>query len=138
MPETNGQLEQASPVAVAYARSLLELANERNVAQEVGGEMKVISQLMSDNPSFKEFLANPSVGRAIRRCAVATVVAVLIGCSLPSRPGVLPVTRSAPAAPLTRNCSLPADEFVSGATSERRVFSRTRARSARSRCRLQC
>ena len=63
MPETNGQLEQASPVAVAYARSLLELANERNVAQEVGGEMKVISQLMSDNPSFKEFLANPSVGQ---------------------------------------------------------------------------
>ena len=71
--DTNGQLEQASPVAVAYARSLLELANERHVAQDVGGEMKAISQIMSENPSFKEFLANPAVGETERSHVIEKV-----------------------------------------------------------------
>ena len=71
--DTNGQVDQASPVAVAYARSLLELANERNTARDVGEEMKAISQLMKENPQFKEFLANPAVGHNDRQRVIENV-----------------------------------------------------------------
>jgi F-type H+-transporting ATPase subunit delta len=55
-----------SPAAVAYARSLLELANERGQAKEVGEEMKAVGQILAENPGFKEFLSNPSVGATER------------------------------------------------------------------------
>jgi F-type H+-transporting ATPase subunit delta len=62
----NDRSVQSSPISVIYARSLLELANERNSAQEVGEEMKAIGQLMAENPHFKEMLANPSIGQTQR------------------------------------------------------------------------
>src|SRR5436305_12157465 len=66
MSNTNGHPVQASPIAVIYARSLLELANERGSAAEAGEEMKAIGQLMAENPHFKEMLSNPAINQAQR------------------------------------------------------------------------
>ena len=51
----------ASPVALAYAQSLLELANERKSAEAVGQELASLRQIVDENPSFREVLTNPSV-----------------------------------------------------------------------------
>lgn len=55
------QPTHASPAALAYAQSLLELANEQNQADAIGGELKALRQLVADNPSFREVLSNPSI-----------------------------------------------------------------------------
>lgn len=67
--DTNEQTLIHSPIALAYARSLLELANERHQANEVGEEMKAIRQIVAENPQLKEFLSNPSIG-AVQRLAL--------------------------------------------------------------------
>ena len=51
----------ASPAALAYAQSLLELATEQNQAEAIGQELAVLRQLVDENPSFREVLSNPSV-----------------------------------------------------------------------------
>ena len=51
----------ASPAALAYAQSLLELANERKQAEPIGQELAAVRQLVEENPSFAEILTNPSV-----------------------------------------------------------------------------
>jgi F-type H+-transporting ATPase subunit delta len=51
----------ASPVAVAYAQSLLELASERNQAEAAGQELAALAQIVDENPTFREVLTNPSV-----------------------------------------------------------------------------
>ena len=55
------QLTHASPAAMAYAQSVLELANEQNQAEAIGEELKALRQLVRENPSFQEVLSNPSV-----------------------------------------------------------------------------
>ena len=51
-----------NPTAVAYARSLLELANERNQADDIGQEMAGIRDILAEQPSFTAFLADPGIG----------------------------------------------------------------------------
>src|SRR5438552_11849604 len=60
-------LLHASPVALAYAQSLLELANEQKQAEAIGQELAVLRQLVDENPSFREVLTNPSVSVAERQ-----------------------------------------------------------------------
>ena len=55
-----------NPTAVAYARSILELANERNQAQEFGQELTAIGELLRQNPSFAHYLADPGIGASER------------------------------------------------------------------------
>jgi len=55
------QLTHASPAALAYAQSLLELANEKGEAEAVGQELETLRQLVDENPGFREILSNPSV-----------------------------------------------------------------------------
>src|SRR5579871_2106102 len=55
-----------TPLAVAYARSVLELATERNVAADVGREFEGIGQVVDENPDFQTFLANPAIGEVER------------------------------------------------------------------------
>ena len=59
-----------NPVAVSYARSLLELANERGQGQEIGQEMAGLRQLLEENPSFGAYLSDPGVSSAERTGAL--------------------------------------------------------------------
>src|SRR4051812_48256167 len=52
----------ASPLAVAYAQSVLDLANQNGQAEAVGGELAGLKQVVDENPSFREVLINPSIG----------------------------------------------------------------------------
>jgi F-type H+-transporting ATPase subunit delta len=55
-----------NPTAVAYAKSILELANERQQAPEFGQELAGIGELLRQNPSFAQYLADPGIGEAER------------------------------------------------------------------------
>lgn len=59
-----------NPTAVAYARSILELANEQNQAAEFGQELAAIGELLRQNPSFSEFLADPGIAASERTAAL--------------------------------------------------------------------
>ena len=62
-----------NPTAVAYARSLLELANERNQADEIGQEMAGIRDILAEQPSFTAFLADPGVAGSERTATLDKV-----------------------------------------------------------------
>ena len=51
-----------NPTAVAYARSVLELANEKQQAGDVGRDLAAIRTLLDQNPSFASFLGDPGIG----------------------------------------------------------------------------
>src|SRR5690348_12815140 len=58
--------EHSSPLAVEYARSLLELANERHQAREIGQELDHLRDVLARDPEFREFLANPGISSVHR------------------------------------------------------------------------
>src|SRR5438309_133793 len=60
MAKQHAQLH-ASPVAIAYAQSLMELADDRNQAEAVGAELVALRQIVDENPSFREVLTNPAI-----------------------------------------------------------------------------
>ena len=62
-----------NPTAVAYARSLLELANERNQAEEVGREIAGIREVTEQNPTFAAFLADPGISATERTATLEKV-----------------------------------------------------------------
>lgn len=55
-----------SPLATAYARSLLELASPQNQAKEIGQELEELVKVIESDPAFENFLANPAIGEAER------------------------------------------------------------------------
>ena len=64
--------QHMSPLAFAYARSLLELANGQGPAKEIGQELDDIAKIIDADPSFANFLGNPAVseeerGRMVER-----------------------------------------------------------------------
>jgi F-type H+-transporting ATPase subunit delta len=58
--------QQGSSTATTYARSLLELAREKDQAEPIGEELGDLRKLVESNPTFAEFLANPGVSEAER------------------------------------------------------------------------
>src|SRR5216110_2540781 len=54
----------SNPTAVAYARSVLDLANERQQAGDLGRDLAAIRTLLDQNPSFASFLGDPGIGPA--------------------------------------------------------------------------
>lgn len=52
--------------AVAYASTLLELANERQQTDTVEADLKSLQDVLQQNPSFREFLRDPSVSEQER------------------------------------------------------------------------
>jgi F-type H+-transporting ATPase subunit delta len=56
----------ASPLAVSYAQSVLDLANEKGQAEAVGEELTALKQIVDENPSFREVLTNPSISHEDR------------------------------------------------------------------------
>jgi F-type H+-transporting ATPase subunit delta len=55
-----------NPTVLSYARSLLELANERQQVDAVGQEMAALREIMEQNPSLGAYLADPGIGSAER------------------------------------------------------------------------
>jgi F-type H+-transporting ATPase subunit delta len=53
----------ASPLAVAYAQSVLDLANAAGQAEPIGQELAGLKQIVDENPSFREVLTNPSISQ---------------------------------------------------------------------------
>lgn len=63
-----------SSTANAYARSLLELANEQGQqAEAMGRELAEIRDIIRANPGFADFLSNPGIGGAERTEALERV-----------------------------------------------------------------
>lgn len=63
----------SSPLAVTYAQSLLELGNERGQAAEIGQELTAIGEILDAEPVFRDYLADPGVGREQRTAAVQKI-----------------------------------------------------------------
>jgi len=67
------QRQKPSPFAVAYARSLLELAEERQQTQTVEQELRALRQVIETTPSFRAFLRDPAVGENERAQALTRI-----------------------------------------------------------------
>src|SRR5688500_14803747 len=57
----NNHQQHASPTAVTYAQSVLQLANEQSQAEATGEELSAIKQILDENPSVREVFTNPSI-----------------------------------------------------------------------------
>ena len=55
-----------SPTVLSYAESVLELAEEHGQSQAVGGELISIAEVLEQNPTFAQFLADPGISHAER------------------------------------------------------------------------
>ena len=85
------QTTHPSPTAVTYARSLLELAQERNIAQPIGQELDEIKQVLDANPTFREFLKDPGIGAEERTGVIDRVLRARVDPLLGNFLGVLNV-----------------------------------------------
>jgi F-type H+-transporting ATPase subunit delta len=56
------QQDHPSSSAVAYATALLDLANEKKITEQIAGELKSLQQIIAENPAFKTYLGDPSIG----------------------------------------------------------------------------
>jgi len=59
-----------SPLATAYAESLLQLATEQRDAEAIGEEMRGLAQVLDENPTFGLYLADPGIGEQDRAQAM--------------------------------------------------------------------
>ena len=59
-----------SPLAIAYASSLLDLASEQNQAEPIGQELAALKQIVQENRTFALFLADPAIGHTERTDAL--------------------------------------------------------------------
>ena len=62
-----------SPTVLAYARSMLELGNERKQADKIGRELSGLREVLDENPAFGAFLADPGIGTAERTGALEKI-----------------------------------------------------------------
>ena len=83
------QTTHASPTAVTYARSLLELAQERSLAEPIGQELEQIAQVLESNPTFREFLKDPGIGADERTAVLDRVLRSRVNPLLGNFLGVL-------------------------------------------------
>ena len=60
--------------ANAYARSLLELANESGQADEIGRELTDLRRVLTETPSFRLYLSDPGVTDAERTAVLDRVL----------------------------------------------------------------
>jgi F-type H+-transporting ATPase subunit delta len=63
-------LTDKTPTAVAYARSLLELANESQQAEAIGRELTDLREILDSQPTFNDFLADPGISATDRTQAL--------------------------------------------------------------------
>ncbi len=58
--------KQHSPLVVAYAKSLLEVAIEQNVAEQVGAELAELRQIVLDHEDVRRFFESPGISETQR------------------------------------------------------------------------
>src|SRR5688572_16475657 len=63
--------------ATQYARALLELATERNLAEPLAAELRDLAELLEKNPTVLSFLRDPGVSEDQRRAAIDKLAAHL-------------------------------------------------------------
>ena len=56
-----------TPIVMRYARALLQLANERQQAEAIRGELRSLGELIDGNPTFAAMLSDPGVSQASRQ-----------------------------------------------------------------------
>jgi len=61
MPQTFKRVTRPSPIAIAYAQSLLELANEQKQAEPIEAELLELRKLVDETPSAGEVFTNPAI-----------------------------------------------------------------------------
>lgn len=67
--------EHHSTLALTYARSLLELANESGQTQDLANDVDALGQVLEENPAFVAFLKDPGIGHEERDAALARIFA---------------------------------------------------------------
>lgn len=65
----------ASPVVLAYAQSLFNVAKKQGVVRQVTEESKALRTILKESPTFREFLDGPQITREQKRKVVAEVLA---------------------------------------------------------------
>lgn len=65
--------EHHSTLALTYARSLLELANESGQIEPVANDVEALEQVLAQNPGFIEFLKNPGIGHEERSAVISRI-----------------------------------------------------------------
>jgi F-type H+-transporting ATPase subunit delta len=68
------QTTHHTPTVLSFATSLLELAEQQNQASPIGEELKQLGEVLEQNPSFKLFLADPSISQAERAKVLGDVL----------------------------------------------------------------
>lgn len=58
--------DQTNPIAIAYARSLLELAEERGQLEPINADLRSLREIVQENPTFRAFLRDPGVAESER------------------------------------------------------------------------
>jgi F-type H+-transporting ATPase subunit delta len=64
----------ATPAAIPYARSMLELAEPQGQIEAIGAELSDLRQVLQDNPSFARFLADPGIKDSQRNAAIDRIL----------------------------------------------------------------
>jgi F-type H+-transporting ATPase subunit delta len=67
------QTTHHTPTVLAYANSLLELAEEQNQAAPIGEELNQIGEILDQNPTFVEFLGDPGISHEERERTLAGI-----------------------------------------------------------------
>lgn len=62
-----------SPLAIAYAQALLDLANEAKIVDSVAEELRDLRQIIDTNPQFAQVLADPAISKTERGQLLRTV-----------------------------------------------------------------
>ncbi len=68
-------LSQPTAISISYARAMMELAAEQNVAQPVGDELAAIRQVLDSDPAFGAFLSDPAIKRSQRTATLEHIFA---------------------------------------------------------------
>jgi F-type H+-transporting ATPase subunit delta len=67
------QTTHHTPTVLSYATSLLELAEEQNQVQPIGEELGQIAEILEQNPTFVQYLADPGISQEERGKALAEI-----------------------------------------------------------------
>ena len=69
------QTTHHSVAVLAYAQSLLDLANEQNQAEAIGEELAQLREIIEQNPTFGLYLADPAIGHDERAAILKAIFA---------------------------------------------------------------
>lgn len=62
-----------SRAAIRYAKALLELTNLNNTSDVVNNDMMLISETLNNSQELKDFLNNPTIGKALKKQTLTQV-----------------------------------------------------------------